>query len=157
MLYSNATKRSVKSLCFSLLVCLCLIPCQTTGARNIPFRIAERYFVNNNVKSLPSPKITSKEAFFNTFGCAAVMGKNGMPTSIDFSKEYVIAVVKSETDRTTTLNPISLKGNKRNVVFTYRLNVGGKQTYTIRPCLLIIVDKKYAGNVRIREVKGSRK
>lgn len=124
-----------------------------SNSTDIPYTVAKRYFQNNQVKQLPSPQITTKEDFDKLFGAAAVMGANGTPTAIDFSKEYVIAVSKPETDFSTTLDPVSLeRDEKGNIVFTYKVIKGEKQSYSITPCLLIIVDKKQKGKIRLNEI-----
>lgn len=121
--------------------------------KEIPFIVAEKYFVNNTVKNIDNPKIETKEEFDKLFGMAAVMGENGLPTEIDFTKQYVIAVVKPETDQNTHLTPVSLQLNeKKEIVFSYRIEVGEKQTYRVRPCLIIIVDEEASGNVILQEI-----
>jgi hypothetical protein len=40
-----------------------------------------------------NPVVTSQEAFDSLYHAAAVMGKDGAPTAIDFSKQFVIGVV----------------------------------------------------------------
>jgi hypothetical protein len=148
------TLSNLKRASLSLLLCIIFCSCQTTGSKGISFRVAERYFVNNDVKTLPSPKISSQNEFDKLFGCAPVMGKNGMPTPIDFSKEYVIAVSKPETYLSTTLSPVSLKRDQyKNIVFTYKVTNGTKQTYSIVPFLMIIVNKKEQGNVVLKELQ----
>lgn len=119
----------------------------------IPFTVAERYFFKNNVRPPEAPTITTEEAFHALFGAAAVMGENGKPTPIDFTTHYVIAITKPETDRATSLEPVSLKRDKEgNIVFTYRVKKGDKQSYTIVPCLLIRVDKSETGPVVLKEI-----
>lgn len=118
---------------------------------NLPYVIAKGYFVNNTIQNVYNAKITSQKEFEELFGMAATMGKDGMPTKIDFSKQYVIAVVKPKTDRATNIVPISLIKNNRLVEFTYNVEVGEKQTYTIRPCLILIVDKTNDGDVVLKE------
>ncbi|WP_353120967.1 hypothetical protein [Dysgonomonas capnocytophagoides] len=122
--------------------------------KEIPFIVADRYFVNNTVKSIDNPKITTKEEFDSLFGMATAMGTNGLPTEIDFTKQYVIAVVKPETDYSTTLVPVSLQKNEKGeIVFSYKISKGEKQTYQIRPCLIVIVNKEATGDVVLKEVE----
>lgn len=124
---------------------------QTSG---IAYTVANRYFLKNTVKEIPSPKITTQEEFDSLFGMATVMGPDGRPTEIDFSKQYVIAVSKPETDIDTELAPVGLQKNAAgDVVFTYKVTTGEKRSYTIVPCLIIIVDKAYDGNVVLNETK----
>ena len=114
----------------------------------IPYIVAKNYFVRNDVTTVENPKIETQAAFEQVFGMAPVMSKDGQPTEIDFSKQFVIAVVLPETDLSTVIKPISLKKNGKNkLVFTYHVGRGQKQTYTIRPCLAIVVDKAYKGDV----------
>lgn len=110
----------------------------------IPYKIADGYFVSNEVKQ-PIAKAITTEAEFNTlFGMATVMGENGKPTPIDFTKEYVIALTLPETDRATELTPISLAHTSDNgITFRYSVTVGEQHTYTITPCLLLIVSTSH--------------
>jgi len=114
----------------------------------VPYTEAKNYFVNNTVKEVPS-KITTKENFEKYFGMAAFMGKNGEPTAIDFDKQFVIAVVAPETDKATTLTAKSLKSTDGQLVFSCLQEVGEQQSFTIRPLLLIVVDKQYDAEVEV--------
>ncbi|MDO5607141.1 MAG: hypothetical protein Q4G08_01675 [Capnocytophaga sp.] len=121
--------------------------------KDIPFVVAERYFVNNSVTDIDSPKITTQEDFEKIFGMATVMGENGRPTQIDFSKQFVIALIKPETNRPTELTAVSLQMNTENeLLFAYKSKIGEPQEYTIRPCLVIVVDKKNDGMIVLREL-----
>lgn len=122
--------------------------------KNIPFVVADKYFLKNTVKEIGNPKITTKEDFDNLFGAAAIMGSNGLPTEIDFTKQYVIVVTKPETDQDTRLTPVSLQLNEqKKLVFSYSVKTGDKQSFQIKPCLIIIVDKDIAGDVVLKEVQ----
>lgn len=126
----------------------------TPDRKEIHFIVADRYFVNNTVKSIDNPKITTKKEFDNLFGMATAMGTNGLPTEIDFTKQYVIAVIQPETDIDTRLTPVSLQYNNKNeIVFSYKISKGEKQTYQIRPCLIVIVNKEATGDVVLKEVE----
>jgi hypothetical protein len=121
---------------------------KTAKWRTIPFTLADHYFVRNDVSAYGNKVITTKKQFFEFFGMGAVMGKNGLPTAIDFSKQYVIAVIKPETFNSAELKAVTLRRDQRgNIVFTYRYKVGEKQTYSIVPCLIVIVDKTASGKV----------
>lgn len=116
----------------------------------IPFIQAKGYFVKNTFKpsSLRNCKIQSKEQFEEIFGMATVMGKDGKPTPIDFLKQFVIAVIQEETNRTTELTPQSIKKIKKNKMeFHFEIKTGEEQTFSTTPCLVIVVDKKYRGNI----------
>jgi hypothetical protein len=125
-----------------------------TQVTNIAFTVAKNYFVNNAVTKLDNPKIETAEKFNKIFGMATTMGKDGKPTEIDFSKQYVIAVILPETDLSTNINPISLLKNTENeITLTYKSVVGQKQSFTTIPNFAIIIDKKENGNVTLKEIK----
>ena len=106
------------------------------ASNEVAFEVAKNYFYKNNPKGLPAcPKITSDEVFNALFGMATTMGENGKPTEIDFTKQFVLAVVLSATDVETEVNPIK----------------GEKLTYSIKPLSIIILDKKYANKEVVLE------
>ncbi len=112
----------------------------------IPFKLAKNYFVNNTFKKsdLTGNKILSAKKFNEIFSMATAMGNAGKPTSIDFTKQFVIVVIYEITDFNTVLIPeklVKISNNKLN--FEFETNIGEKQTMTIRPFIIIIVDKKY--------------
>ena len=90
--------------------------------------------------------------FNRLFGMATAMGPDGQPTPIDFARSFAIFVALPETDRSTDITPgkltVAADGTLR---FTYRVKRGDKQSYTIRPLLLIFVDKAYAGRKVVTE------
>lgn len=119
---------------------------------NIPFVQAKRYFVKNTYKdgALKNPKIATQKQFDKLFGMATVMGENS--TVIDFSKQYVVAVIEKETFKTTTLIAKYLSKNPLGEIeFEFQLSEGEEQSSSTVPCLLIIVDKKYKGKVVLKK------
>lgn len=121
---------------------------------DIPYIIAEHYFVRNDLHVLPPKKIVSEAELNANFGMAAVMGTDGMPAKIDFSHQYVISVTLPETNLLTEIVPISLKKTDAGgVVFTYQIKRGEKSTYTTIPLLLIIVESKYDGALVLNPVE----
>src|SRR5690625_3486628 len=124
----------------------------TTNDAVISYKIAKNYFVKNTVDEIENPKIISQEDFDEIFGMATTMGEDGKPTSIDFSKEFVIAVILPETDISTELQPIDLIENeKNNLIFTYKKEEGEKLSHTIKPALILIVDNNHKGEVTLKE------
>lgn len=119
----------------------------------IDYIIAKNYYVKNSIETIDNPKIESNEKFDEIFGMATLQGDDGKPTEIDFDKQFVIAVIKPPTQSSTTLNPISLKSKEGKLEFAYSLECGEIQSYTIKPFLLIIVDKKYNSDVLIVEIE----
>lgn len=125
-----------------------------TTAVDVPYKVANGYFVRNDVKKLPNGKISKQKDFEAAFGMAAVMGNDGRPTEIDFNNQYVIVVSKPVTDRLTELEPVSLKGDgDGGLVFVYRTKVGQQLSYSMQPSMVVVVDNKYRGMVSIREEK----
>lgn len=134
----------------------CLIIALVSGCKtqqqnlsSIPFTEADRYFVRNDVDGRVPAKITKQSEFDSYFGQAAAMG--ALPTPIDFSKQFVIAVDMPDTNLTTTLSPKSLRKADGHLVFSYSAKQGSAQSFTTHPLLLIIVDKKYEADVTLRQ------
>lgn len=125
-----------------------------TMPKTVPFIEADHYFANNDVTFPSNPIIvTSQSDFEKYFGMAAVMGKGGVPTTIDFDKEFVIAVVEPITDIETDLEPkyLTKKGDK--LVLTYEKEVSNERmSYSMQPMFLIFVDRKYLStSVELKE------
>jgi hypothetical protein len=120
------------------------------AGKTLPYVIAQNFFVKNTFQQgmLKNPKITSQMQFEEIFGAGAFMGENGKPTMVDFSKQYVIAVIPATTQNSVTLSAVSLKQSGKTIIFTYAYKEGAKQTFTSQPSLIIVVDKKYTGEVK---------
>lgn len=119
---------------------------------NVPYTVADHYFVRNDVAGEVPSKITDGAEFEKYFNMAAVMGENGLPTAIDFESQYVISVAKPETCKDTEIIPVSLvreKGGK--VVFTYKVQSGEGRSYSIVPCCILVVDRKFDGDVVLKQ------
>ncbi len=109
----------------------------------VAFEVAKNYFFKKDQKIPASPKITSEEQFNKLFGMAATMGKDGKPTPIDFSKQFVLAIVLPVTDIDTEIHPLKIEEKGDSLFYTYDVKTGGKQSYTIQPVSVIILDKQY--------------
>lgn len=120
----------------------------TVSKKEIPFNVAKNYFVKNNIeKDFMTLTIFTQEDFDKYFGMAATMGENGKPTTINFSGEYVIAVIGKESDFTTIITPESLFQNGNAIDFTYVIREEKKETYKSRTSLILIVNKEYKGDI----------
>lgn len=144
-------KRTIFILPFAIATTLLFLSC--SGAKdvtsdNIPYTLCERYFVRNDAETVPNGKITTKKDFDRLFGEAATMGS--LPTAIDFSRQFVIAVSERPTDYSTDYKPVSLCKKEGKLLFTYSIDKGKKRSYTIQPLLLITVDKKYEADVECK-------
>lgn len=125
----------------------------TNKAKQVDYTEAHGYFVRNDAPSQPSCYYDSKEAFDNVFGSVAVMGKNGMPTRIDFARQSVIAVIGRETNRPTKYIPVSLMLQAGTLYLKYNVEEAAPTTSTMVPLLLLVVDKAYASpNVKLERL-----
>lgn len=101
------------------------------------------YYVLNNVDVSKTQRlvINSQQTFEAYFGEAAVMGRNGQPTMVNFKTQYVLAVVLPETDRQTEVIPGEVVQNGNTIVMNYRVNKGAKTSYRMVPFAAIALDK----------------
>lgn len=129
----------------AVICCTFFCGCHTSQriATIVPYTVADRYFVRNDVSGLPPTTIVSAEEFEKYFGMAAVMGPNGQPMKIDFNKSFVICVALEPTDIDTNLSVISLTDMNSKLVLRYAIKRGTKMSYTSQPLLLLIVDRKH--------------
>lgn len=124
-----------------LAAALSFVCCQTETA--VPFSVARNYFVRSDADVPENVRITDQATFEGMFGMAAFMGRDGQPTSIDWDREFVIAVVKPVTDVETVMEPLSLIKKGESLVLSYSLVSGLDMSYTIRPFFIIVVDKQW--------------
>ena len=112
----------------------------------VAFEVAKNYFFKNDQQIPVSPKITTEEEFNKLFGMATVMGEYGKPTSIDFTKQFVLAIVLPVTDTATEINPVKVEAKSDTLFYTYEVKTGEKQTFSIQPVSIILLDKQYEDN-----------
>ena len=112
--------------------------------------VARNYFVRNDITMTPQEEefiIDSQSDFDKYFSPAAVMGKDGEPTKIDFNTQIDLCVVLDETDIFKKLYFIDMtRKNDGQIICNYRLTLGRKQSFTIRPCLIVLLDKSKVTN-----------
>jgi len=153
---------------FSGIAVLCMIAfaaCNTTGSPSkteaagentslpngsrIPFTPVVNYFVRNDYKEgqLEDLRITSQQGFDSVFGVAATMGSQGKPTPIDFTKQDAIAVINPVSDTAVSLENPVLEQEEGYITLSYDAVKGAKQSFSTRPFLLLLIDKKYKGIV----------
>jgi len=113
------------------------------GASPIYYEQLDNYFVRNDVDCSKLQKLIfdNKQDFESYFGEAAVMGTDGTPTSVNWRKQYVIAVILPQTTRSTTVTPVDVKQNGNSVVFNYRVTRGEKNSYSLVPFTAVALDK----------------
>lgn len=134
--------------------CNSVKPGDSTLNEIVPYKEAKNYFVKNTVlAALDDPKIENQEDFDKVFGMAATMGENGKPTSIDFSKEFVVAQVEEPSTQTIELKPISIRKNSNILEIKYKRIVGETQSYTSQSSMILIIDKKYYADINLQELQ----
>lgn len=152
----------MKKLTFALLGALtvmiaCHLPAknakQNGDAKSVPFAAIQNYFVKDAATLMAQPKMETQESFDQVFGGAAVMGPNGSPTAVDFSKQFVISVALPATDMNTQMNVKSLTKAGDVLTLSYTVTIGEKMTYTMQPFIGLVVDKAYNGKVVVQQVK----
>lgn len=68
-----------------------------SSAESVDYTVANGYFVRNDApKDIPAI-ISTRPEFESVFGMATVMGPDGRPTAIDFSKQCVVPVILPPT------------------------------------------------------------
>ncbi len=101
------------------------------------------YFVRNDIEATKLQKliITNETDFRSFFGEAAVMGRNGHPTPVNFKTEYVLAVILPETDRSTDVTVLDVLQNGNSVIFNYHVERGEKNSYSLVPFAAVSLPK----------------
>jgi hypothetical protein len=109
----------------------------------VAFEVAKNYFFKNDQVIPEYPKIVSEEEFNKLFGMATTMGEDGKPTAIDFTKQFVLAIVLPVTDFATEINPVKVEEKGDSLLYTYEIKAGEKQSFSIQPVSIIVLDRKY--------------
>ena len=111
-------------------------------ATPIQFTTLENYFVRNDVDCSKQQRliINSKAEFEKYFGMAAHIG--GMPTAVNWNKQFVIALVMPETKRATAIYPVNVKATDNNIlVFSYMVKKGDNMSHKMVPFIAVAVNK----------------
>ena len=111
-------------------------------ATPIKYTTLENYFVRNDVDCSKQhrPIINNKAEFEKYFGMAAHMG--GLPTEVNWNKQFVIALVLPETKRATSIYPVNVKATDNNIlVFSYLVKKGDNMSHKMVPFIAVAVDK----------------
>lgn len=120
----------------------------------VPFVIANGYFVNNTQKNtkVEELKITSKQQLDQYFGMAATMGEKEQPTTIDFNKSYVLAVVGVESNKETTFDVKGLVQSDNGIELSYTIKEDSKaQSFTTHSFVMLVVDKQFDKEVKFKK------
>ena len=137
---------------FALTMLLAIVACtnkpvaaveDNDESSEVAFEVAKNYFFKNNQVIPENSKIVSEEEFNKLFGMATTMGEDGKPTAIDFTKQFVVAIVLPITDFATEINPVKVEEKGDSLLCTYEIKTGEKQSFSIQPISIIILDKEY--------------
>ena len=109
----------------------------------VPFVVAKNYFFKQGQELPASPKITTAEDFNALFGMATLMGEDGKPTAIDFDRQFAVAVVLPVTYVATEIRPVKVEDKGDTLFYDYEVTRGEKQSFSIQPVSIIVLDKKY--------------
>jgi hypothetical protein len=132
-----------------LLCCNCSILDKMYAAQKIddiatpvPYTTLENYFVRNDVDCSKTQRLIfdNKQDFEGYFGMAATMG--GLPTEINWNKQFVVALILPETKRATSIRPVNVKATDNQcLVFSYDVKKGDKMSHTMVPFTAVAIDK----------------
>lgn len=118
--------------------------------QDIPFTEAKNYFVRNDAAALDKSKFETQQEFDSVFGMAATM--NGKPTTIGFSKEFVVAQIEDPSNQSVDLKPILIHKNANILEVKYRKTVGATQSYMSQTAMIRVIDRKYDADVNLIQV-----
>ena len=123
------------------------------GGVSANYNRMNNYYVNNYFPSgTHKLVIHNQQDFENVFGNASVMGRNGQPTRIDFSRQFVVAVIMPETNRQTTIETALVRRLGDRLYFSYIIEEGHATSYTMRPYTAIVVDRMEPSDVVFQRV-----
>ena len=111
-------------------------------ATPVPYTTLENYFVRNDMDCSKTQRLifNNKQDFEAFFGQAAYMG--GLPTEVNWKKQYVVAVILPETNRSTSIEPVNVKvSDNQCLVFSYHVKKGDKMSYKMVPFTAVAIDK----------------
>lgn len=139
----------LKRTIYALFIGTSIVMSSCHSSKNIiNYKEAYHYFVRNDVTDYSPRLIQSAEKLNQYFGMATVMGKNGVPTNIDFTKYNAIAIIESATNRDTEIKVTSIKNYNNKIVVKYKTIQKGKpMTYKMVPSAIYQIDKKYGSNI----------
>jgi len=116
----------------------------------------DNYFVNNNFRNgTQKLVIHNQHDFEQVFGAAAVMGRNGHPTTVNFDHQFVVAVILPETNRQTSIETVMLNRVGDRLYYSYLISEGHKTSYTIRPFTAVVVSRNEPSDVVFQQVTPS--
>lgn len=127
-------------------ISLFIASCNKENAK-IDYKTADGYFILNSIENdgAYEKKFASREDFDKYFGMATTM--NSTPTNIDFNKDFAAAYIMPVTNLETTINVDSVIWNGHKTEMWLSIQTGDTMSYSIRPVKILLIDKKYNGEV----------
>lgn len=127
-------------------------------ATSVHYTVARGYFVKNTFKtdSVQCLLIRNREQLDSLLGVATTMGKDGMPTRIDFQNQYAIACIHPETNQIVQWESSELKLADDQLTLYYSFTTGEKQSFTMVPLQLLVVEGNPPG-IFVTEITNSAK
>lgn len=135
----NIFRNLLSSILFTISAAVCT-------AQEIPYQIANNYFVNNTYpdKEIHVLKITSEQKFNEVFGMATTMGNEGKPTEINFSKSFVIAIIDSENKVTEKIYIKDLRIERKKLNLRYGIKKRTEpSSASFRFAKILILDRDF--------------
>lgn len=120
--------------------------CKNTccSTKKVAYIELKNYFVNNNAPSKMPEKFTSEKQLYRYFSEAAYMGRGGEPTRVNFKTHFVVPLILPETERETTIKVKDVRiEHDKTLVITYKIKSKELRTFSIRPMMSIVLEKKY--------------
>ena len=110
----------------------------------VPYIELKNYFVNNDAPNKMPEKFTSEKQLYRYFSEAAYMGRGGEPTRVNFKTHFVVPLILPETARETTIKVKDVRiEHDKTLVITYKIKSKELRTFSIRPMMSIVLEKKY--------------
>lgn len=121
------------------------------SGNKVPYEKPSNYFVRNDVDTTKTKilKLSSLEEFDAIFGMATTMSSR--PTPIDFDKQFIVTVIGPPTDTDTRYDVAALMSKNGILTLAYNVTQGEKQSYTIRPFMMLSVNKEFDGMLNVVE------
>jgi len=120
--------------------------------KEVSYETGKGYFVKNTIEDKDlTLKITTQADFDKYFGTATVMGERGKPTVIDFSKQFVLAVIAESSSKEKNITMPDIKSKDNGLHISYKIEEGIEQTFVSRPVLLLLIDNAYNGDVKFHK------
>ena len=141
------------TICSLLMMHSCTTKSDITDS--VPYQLADNYFFRNDAPDTTNPIICNTlEEFEQYYGYAAVMGKNGQPTPIDFNKHTTIGIVLPVTNHETYIHPTDLLLDNACLTLHFKLQTDEQElSFSLRPMILLIVDKENVAKAKSFEIQ----